>query len=50
MLKRDCSTIYRWLRAYKQGGMTSFLTVKKAPGKITHIPPELKKKLIKKLQ
>jgi len=29
MLKRDESTIYRWLRAYKQGGITSLLTVKK---------------------
>jgi hypothetical protein len=31
MLKRDSSTIYRWLRAYKQGGITSLLTVKKLP-------------------
>jgi predicted transcriptional regulator len=37
MLKRDSSTIYRWLRAYKQGGITSLLTVKKAPGKTPHI-------------
>jgi len=50
MLKRDSSTIYRWLRAYKQGGITSLLTVKKAPGKTPHIPPEVREKLIKKLQ
>jgi transposase len=50
MLKRESSTIYRWLRAYKQGGITSFLTVKKAPGKTPHIPPEVREKLIKKLQ
>ena len=50
MLKRDESTIYRWLRAYKQGGITSLLTVKKAPGKTPHIPPEVREKLIKKLQ
>ena len=49
MLKRDSSTIYRWLRAYKQGGITSLLTVKKAPGKTPHIPPEVREKLIKKL-
>ncbi|MEG4275872.1 MULTISPECIES: IS630 family transposase, partial [unclassified Microcoleus] len=50
MLKRDESTIYRWLRAYKQGGITSLLTVKKAPGKTPHIPPEVRERLIKKLQ
>ncbi|UNU20934.1 hypothetical protein D0A34_20490 [Microcoleus vaginatus PCC 9802] len=50
MLKRDSSTIYRWLRAYKQGGITSLLTVKKAPGKTPHIPPEVREKLIRKLQ
>jgi len=50
MLKRDESTIYRWLRVYKQGGITSLLTVKKAPGKTPHRPPEVREKLIKKLQ
>ena len=50
MLKRDSSTIYRWLTAYFQGGITSLLTVKKAPGKTPHIPPEVREKLIKKLQ
>ncbi len=50
MLKRDSSTIYRWLKTYKQGGITELLTVKKAPGKTPHIPPEVREKLIKKLQ
>jgi transposase len=50
MLKRNESTIYRWLKAYKQGGITELLTVKKAPGKTPHIPPEVREKLIKKLQ
>ena len=50
MLKRDESTIYRWLKTYKQGGITELLTVKKAPGKTPHIPPEVREKLIKKLQ
>ena len=50
MLNRDCSTIYRWLRADKQGGITSLLTVKKAPGRTPHIPPEVRERLIKKLQ
>ena len=42
MLKRDESTIYRWLRAYKQGGITELLSIKKAPGKTPHIPPEVR--------
>lgn len=50
MLKRDESTIYRWLRAYKEGGITELLSIKKAPGKTPHIPPSARKKLIKKLQ
>ena len=49
-LKRDSSTIYRWLRAYKQGGITSLLTVKKAPGKTPHIPPSAIEKFLKKMQ
>jgi transposase len=50
MLKRDSSTIYRWLRAYKQGGITELLRIKKAPGKTPHIPLSVSEKLIKKLQ
>jgi transposase len=50
MLKRDESTIYRWLKTYKQHGITELLTVRKAPGKTPHIPPEVREKLIKKLQ
>jgi transposase len=50
MLKRDESTIYRWLKTYFQGGITSLLTVKKAPGKTPHIPAEVREKSIKKLQ
>ena len=50
MLKRDSSTIYRWLRAYKQGGINELLSIKKAPGKTPHIPPSVREKLIKKLQ
>ncbi|MEG5067566.1 IS630 family transposase [Microcoleus sp. B3-A4] len=50
MLKRDELTIYRWLRAYKKGGINELLSIKKAPGKTPHIPPEVREKLIKKLQ
>jgi transposase len=53
MLKRNESTIYRWLKTYKQRGITELLTVKKVPGKtphIPHIPPSVREKLIKKLQ
>ena len=48
MLKRDSSTIYRWLRAYKKGGITELLSRKKAPGKTPHIPPSVREQLIKK--
>ena len=50
MLKRDESTIYRWLKIYSQGGITELLTVKKAPGKTPHIRRSVREKLIKKLQ
>jgi transposase len=49
MLKRDSSTIYRWLKAYKQGGITELLSLKKTPGKTPHIPPSVTEKLIEKL-
>jgi len=49
-LKRDSSTIYRWLRAYKQGGIPELLSIKKAPGKTPHMPPSVTERLIKKLQ
>ncbi|WP_445171603.1 winged helix-turn-helix domain-containing protein [Microcoleus sp.] len=48
MLKRDESTIYRWLRAYFQGGITELLSIKKAPGKTPHIPPERERKINQK--
>ncbi|NQE37113.1 helix-turn-helix domain-containing protein [Microcoleus asticus] len=48
MLKRDESTIYRWLRAYFQGGITELLSIKKAPGKTPHIPPERERKINRK--
>jgi hypothetical protein len=48
MLKRDESTIYRWLKTYKQRGITELLTVKKAPGKTPHIPPEVQRKINQK--
>ncbi|WP_445305393.1 MULTISPECIES: helix-turn-helix domain-containing protein [unclassified Microcoleus] len=42
--------MYRWLTAYKKGGINELLSIKKAPGKTPHIPPEVREKLIKKLQ
>src|SRR6476620_9801181 len=48
MLKRDYSTIYRWLRANKQGAITELHSIKKAHEKTPHIPPEVREKLIKK--
>ncbi|MGI2909304.1 helix-turn-helix domain-containing protein [Tolypothrix sp. VBCCA 56010] len=32
-LGRDESTVYRWLKRYKQGGIDALLEVKTAPGK-----------------
>jgi len=49
MLKRDESTVYRWIKTYKKGGINELLTVKKSPGKVPHIPPEVREKLIRKL-
>jgi transposase len=43
MLKRDESTIYRWLKTYKQGGITGLLTVKKAPGRLPIFHPKSEK-------
>ncbi|HEY9672690.1 MAG TPA: helix-turn-helix domain-containing protein [Waterburya sp.] len=39
-IQRDDSTIYRWLKRYKQGGIEALLSVKTAPGKISKITPE----------
>ena len=37
-LGRDESTIYRWMRKYRQGGLPSLLYVKTPPGKKSKIP------------
>lgn len=37
-LGRDESTVYRWLKRYKQGGIEALLEVKTAPGKQALIP------------
>ena len=50
MLKRDASTIYRWLKTYKEAGIDGLLAVKKAPGKTPHIQPNIQEKLINKLK
>lgn len=49
LLKRDESTIYRWLCSYKKEGIKGLLQVKKAPGKKPHIPQEYREKLVEKL-
>lgn len=50
LLKRDASTIYRWLKTYKEAGIDGLLAVKKASGKTPHIPPDIREKLINKLK
>ena len=48
-LGRDESTIYRWLKRYRQGGLTNLLDVKTPPGKKSQISAgemsQLKKRL-----
>ena len=49
LLGRDESRVYWWLRLYKEEGIEGLLRVKKAPGKVPHIPPEARQKLKEKL-
>jgi transposase-like protein len=44
-IQRDESTIFRWLKRYKQGGIKALLSVKTAPGKVSLITPEALQKL-----
>lgn len=48
-LERDQSTIYRWLKRYRQGGIEALLTVNTAPGKVSKIPPTALDKLKQRL-
>lgn len=48
-LGRDESTIYRWLKRYKQAGIAALLEVKTAPGKASKIPPEAMQRLREQL-
>lgn len=45
-LARNESTIYRWLKKYRQGGLTRLLEVKLAPG----IEPKIKGRVLEQLQ
>lgn len=48
-IQRDESTIYRWLKRYKQGGIEALLSVKTAPGKVSKITPEALQQLEQRL-
>jgi len=48
-LERDQSTIYRWLKRYRQGGIEGLLTVNTAPGRVSKIPPTALEKLKQRL-
>ena len=48
-IQRDESTIFRWLKRYKQGGIKALLSVKTAPGKVSLITPEALQKLEQRL-
>lgn len=48
-LGRDESTVYRWLKRYKQGGIDALLEVKTAPGKSGLIPETVMSQLHERL-
>lgn len=48
-LGRDSSTVYRWLKRYKQGGIEALLEVKTPPGKSSLIPAPVMKRLSERL-
>ena len=48
-LGRDESTVYRWLKRYKQGGIEALVEVKTAPGKQALIPTTVMSKLHQRL-
>jgi transposase len=48
-MQRDESTIYRWLKRYKQGGIEALLSVKTAPGKVSKITPQALQQLKQRL-
>lgn len=49
-LKRDQATITRWLRKYKNGGRSSLLEVKQAPGKAPLVSGTALERLKQRLQ
>lgn len=49
LLARGESTVYRWLRRYKQGGLKAMLKVKAAPGRAPKIPPDALNRLKQRL-
>lgn len=48
-LGRDSSTVYRWLKRYKQGGIDALLEVKTPPGKSSLIPAKVMSQLHERL-
>jgi transposase len=48
-LGRNSSTVYRWLKRYKQGGIEALLEVKTPPGKLSLIPAPVMKQLSERL-
>jgi transposase len=49
-LGRNGSTITRWLQKYRQGGLSSLLAEKTAPGKIPLMPPSVRDSLRAELE
>jgi transposase len=48
-LGRDESTIYRWLKKYRQGGISNLLEVKSSPGKSCRISDQAMNRLKERL-
>lgn len=48
-LDRDESTVYRWLKRYRQGGLSNLLEVKTPPGKKSKIDPQQMNQLKERL-
>lgn len=48
-LGRDCSTVYRWLKRYKQGGINTLLEIQTPPGKPGSIPEDVMNQLLERL-
>jgi transposase len=50
ILLKDTATLYRWLKQYKERGLSKFLNIYEPKGKASSIPPHIIEKLRERLQ